>query len=377
MKKLAFATLIFFVSFSSSYAADPPQKLAFLFAVPQSSCPDEYECGNGQAAFETFLLVIDGDQMKVAVRTPHLYFPRKSGFWEVGILPPKISDGQQNGGTNSPAWNDWKLWAAPVGQKPALTPAHEKTEKAETSEEGKETEQTGGVRYFTISLVGSDYLSFTDYFESYAGDLSYVTAPMILPIDDVAKQAYSEFSSIQPWTPPLSPEQYQSDLERCASAEVEEPGYSREALETGSQGWRILRGRMRWDFEWSLNHATGAARGYNAVCTTSLRPPRSLIGADSVKLAWNQILPRVPDVQTAFSSPDGSVLLVFTKSQILAFRPAEGTLSKPFARLNYDPHRILMSQWAVGKYADNWAQILSQAKSWTELSPSVRADSHH
>ena len=133
---------------------------------------------------------------------------------------------------------------------------------------------------------------------------------------------------------------------------------------------------MRWGFEWSLNHATGTSRGYNAVCTTSLRPPRSLIGADSVKLAWNQILPRVPDVQTAFSSPDGSVLLVFTRSQILAFRPAQGTLSKPFARLDYYPHRILMSRWAVGKYADNWAQILS-GKSWTELSPSVRADSHH
>jgi hypothetical protein len=134
---------------------------------------------------------------------------------------------------------------------------------------------------------------------------------------------------------------------------------------------------MRWDFEWSLNHGTGAARGYNAVCTTSLRPPRSLIGADSVKLAWNQIVLRVPDAQTAFSSPDGSVLLVFTNRQILAFRSAEGTLSKPFATLNYDPHPILMSQWAVGKYADSWAQILSQAKSWTETSQATGASGLH
>ena len=335
--------------------------------MPQSACPEEYECGNGQGAFETFLLVIDYDQMKVAQRTPHLYFPRKSGFWEVGILPPKIFDGQENGGTDSPTWDDWKLWAAPLGQKPALTPAHEKNEQAETSEEGKETERRGGVRYFTISWVGSDYLSFTDYFESYAGDLSYVTAPQILPIDDVGKLAYSEFSSIQPWTPPTSPEQYQRDLARCVSADEEEPGYSREFLESASQGWRIIRGRMRWDFEWSLNHATGAARGYNAVCATSLRPPRSLVGADSLKLGWNQILPRVPDAQTAFSSPDGSILLVFTKRQILAFRPAEGALSKPFATLNNDPRPILMSQWAVGKYADSWAQILAQAKSWTEM----------
>jgi hypothetical protein len=376
MKKLAFATLIFFASSTSSFSADPPQKLAFLFAMPQSACPDEYECGNGQGAFETFLLVIDGGQMKVAVRTPHLYFPRKSGFWEVGILPPKISEGQKNGGTDSPAWDDWKLWASPMGQKPALAPAPEKTEKVETSEEGKETEQRGGVRYFTLSWVGSDSLSFTDYFESYAGDLSYVTAPMILSIDDVATLAYSQFSSIPAWTPPTSPEQYQRDLARCVSEDEEKPGYSRAALETATQGWRIIRGRMRWDFEWSLNHGTGAARGYNAICATSLRPPRSLIGADSLKIAWNQILPRIPDAQTAFSSPDGSVLLVFTKSQILAFRPAEGALSKPFATLNNDPYPILMAQWAIGKYADNWAQILSQAKSWTELSPTAGPINH-
>jgi hypothetical protein len=374
MRKLAFAVLIFFVS--SSYAADPPQKLAFLFAVPQSSCPDEYDCSNGQGAFETYLLVIDGDQMRLAVRTPHLYFPRKSGFWEVGIFPPKISDGQKSDGTNSLAWDDWKLWAAPVGQKPALTPAPEKIEKAETIENGKGTEQGGGVRYFTISWVGTDYLAFTDYFESYAGDLSYVTAPMILPIDEVAKLAYSQFSSIPAWTPPTSPEQYRRDVHRCVSAGVEEPGYSVDALESASQGWRIIRGRMRWDFEWSLNHGTGAARGFNAICATSLRPSRALVGTDSLKLGWDRILPHVPDAQTAFSSPDGSILLVFTKRQILAFRPGEGALSRPFATLDNDPHPILMTQWAVGKYADNWAQILAHAKSWTEQSPAAGPINH-
>jgi hypothetical protein len=101
MKKLAFAILFLLVSFSSSYPADPPTKLALLFAVPQSSCPEDFECGHGQGAFETFLLVIDGDQMKVAVRTPHLYVPRKSGFWEIGILPPKNLGGEQNGGDGS------------------------------------------------------------------------------------------------------------------------------------------------------------------------------------------------------------------------------------------------------------------------------------
>jgi hypothetical protein len=373
MKKLAFTMLLLFIPFSSGYPADPPPKLAFLFAVPQSNCPEGYDCGSGQGAFETFLLVIDGDQMKIALRTPHLYVPRKSGFWEIGILPPKILGARDRDGGNSPTWWDWRLWAAPAGQKPVLaSPAEEeKSEDAENSEFG------GGIRYFSLSWVGNDYLAFTDYFETSGASLAYVTAPMILPIDDLGNTGYLESGSVKAWTPPITPEQRERDLARCVSEDEEDATYSRDSLESATQGWLISRGRMRWVFEWSFNHGSGAARGYNAACATSLRPPRPLVGADTLKLGWNQILPRVPDAQTAFSSPDGSLLLVFTRRQILAFRPAEGALSKPFATLSYEQHPILMAQWAVGKFADNWAEQLAQAKSWTEISPAVSAERRH
>jgi hypothetical protein len=373
MKKVVFTGLLLFVPLASSYATDPPPKLAFLFAVPQSDCPEGFECGNGQGAFETFLLVIDGDQMKVVMRTPHLYVPRKSGFWEIGILPPKIPGARDKDGANLPNWWDWRLWAAPAGQKPVLaSPANEeKSEDAENSESG------AGIRYFNLSWVGNDYLAFTDYYETSGPSLNYVTAPLILPIDDLGNTGYLESGSVKVWTPPTTPEQLERDLARCVSEGQEDSTYSQAFLDSATQGWLISRGRMRWVFEWSFNHGSGAARGFNAACATSLKPPRALVGADSLKLGWNQILPRVPDAQTAFSSPDGTLLLVFTKRQILAFHPTEGMLTKPFATLSHEPRPILMSQWAVGKYADNWAQQLAQTKSWTEISPSVSAEAHH
>jgi hypothetical protein len=36
-----------------------------------------------------------------------------------------------------------------------------------------------------------------------------------------------------------------------------------------------------------------------------------------------------------------------------------------------------MAQWAAGKFADNWAQQLAQAKSWTEISSAVSAERQH
>jgi hypothetical protein len=355
MKKLAFAILFLLVPFSSSYPADPPTKLALLFAVPQSSCPEDFECGHGQGAFETFLLVIDGDQMKVAVRTPHLYVPRKSGFWEIGILPPKNLGGEQNGGDGSSNWYDWKLWAAPVGKKPELPPF-----------DNGNSDQGGGHRRLTLSWVGNDYLSMTDYYETSSGSLNYVTAPMILSLDDLGNSGFSTFSSLKPWSPDFPPGIYKRELGRCVSDGDPDGFHTREFLESADQGWNVVRGRMRWEYEWTFNHGSGGARGFNSGCATTLRPPRSLVGADTLVLGWNHILPHVPDAQTAFSSPDGSLLLIFTKRQILAFHPAEGVLTKPFATLPIESHPILAAQWAVGKYADNWAQILVQAKSWTE-----------
>lgn len=253
MKKLAFTMLLLFIPFSSGYAADPPPKLAFLFAVPQSNCPEGYDCGSGQGAFETFLLVIDGDQMKIALRTPHLYVPRKSGFWEIGILPPKILGARDKDGGNSPTWWDWRLWAAPAGQKPVLaSPAEEeKSEDAENSEFG------GGIRYFSLSWVGNDYLAFTDYFETSGASLVYVTAPMILPIDDLGNTGYLESGSVKAWTPPITPEQRERDLARCVSEDQEDATYSRDSLESATQGWLISRGRMRWVFEWSFKTDPG------------------------------------------------------------------------------------------------------------------------
>jgi hypothetical protein len=82
------------------------------------------------------------------------------------------------------------------------------------------------------------------------------------------------------------------------------------------------------------------------------------------------VLARVPDARTAFASPDRSLVLVFTNTQILALRHEGSTLGVPFARVFLATSEVVSGQRPIGKYADAWAEQLSYAKSWADKTES-------
>ena len=344
-------------------ADNPTRKFGFLFAVTKPDCQGGNACAG---EFETRLLVIDGDKMRVVVNTPHLYLPRNSGFWEVGITVPKTVSGLQPqagaqtsdeempvvGASDEPIL---QLWAAPLGVKPTfpeLSPKEEGNPQEEPEEE---------LHSLSIGWVGTDYLSVTEQIGE------YTTSPLILPIDGIASNAADNS-----WRPKAPDTVLRKDLESCIDEKSD--FNTREFLEDANQAWSITRGRMRWEFNWSFSHSGRALRGYGAACLTSLRPPKELVGSDVLGAGWNQVLPRVPDARTAFASPDRSLVLVFTSNQILALKREGNALGAPLARVFLPSGQIVSGQWAVGKYVDAWAEQLSHAKSWTDKN---RSDDKH
>ncbi len=360
MKKSALVTFTVIAIVASFAAAampsgDPPPQLGFLFAFRNAECSEGSAC---QGEFETTLLVIDGDKMRVVVNTPHLYLPRKSGFWEVGTTLPKTvssvqphADAQASdeetpevGASDKPIL---QLWAAPLGVKPTFR------ELSAKEESNPQEEAEDELLRLSISWVGPDYLSVTEQIGE------YTTSPVILPIDGIARNA-----SENPWKPKAPDAVLRKDLESCMDEKSD--FNTREFLEDADQAWSISRGRMRWEFAWSFSHSGRALRGYGAACSTSLRPPKELVGSDALGAGWNQVLARVPDARTAFASPNHSLVLIFTNTQILALKREGNALSVPFARVFLTPGEIVSGQWAVGKYADAWAEQLSHTTSWAD-----------
>lgn len=327
-------------------ASGPAATLGLLFAVRN---PDKTACSEDvcQGHFETRLLIIDGDKMRIALQTPHLYIPRNTGFWEVGTLASKslVNPRSQAGSRDEFVW---RLWAAPVGKKPALP--------ATSAEQNSDADDgASGIRRIELSWVGNDYLSYVEQ----VGE--YTETHAILSIDGVARNV-----SDQLWKPEVPEAVYKKDLDDCVHEGSD--FNTRTFLEGAEQGWSISRGALRWEFSWAFGYSSGAARGYGTGCATAVRPPRELVGNDALGVGWNQVLSQVPDALTAFASPDHSTLLVLTGAQVLALRHEGNALRAPFARvfLPASDREVVSAQWAVGKYADAWAEQLSHAKSWTQ-----------
>jgi len=109
---VTFAVIAIVASFAATAmpSGDPPPQLGFLFAFRNPECSEGSAC---QGEFETTLLVIDGDKMRVVVNSPHLYLPRKSGFWEVGTtLPKTVSSVQPHADAQASVCFSmcWPLW---------------------------------------------------------------------------------------------------------------------------------------------------------------------------------------------------------------------------------------------------------------------------
>ena len=339
----------------ASAADRAPSRLGFLFATRDAQCGRGSLCAR---EFNTTLLVIDGEKMRVAVNSPHFYVPRKSGFWELGVSLPRTLAGvkpqpaPQNADDNTTPEFVWQLWAAPLGTKPALSSPE--PEDATTSEQPEESsDDSDELKWLELKWVGTDHLSVDEQIGE------YTTRHVILRLDDVATNQ-DDF----PWTPKVPDAVVRKDIQNCV--EEKSDFNTHEFLDDADQAWSITRSRMRWEYEWTFSHSGRALRGYEAACATSVRPPKELVGDDTLGVGWNQVLARVPDAQTAFAAPDRSLILVFTSTQILALRRGGNSLRAPFARVFLPTTDVLLGQWAVGKYVDEWASQLSQAKSWTD-----------
>ncbi len=335
-------------------AADrAPSKLGFLFAMR------EPQCGRGSLCatpFNTTLLVIDGEKMRVAVSSPHFYVPRKSGFWELRVSLPRTLAGmkpppeQQNAADATAGEFVWQLWAAPIGTKPALPPSP--ANDASTSEQPEEPSRPVRRTQRVATDLGRHGLPLGRRTVGGVHDPSPHPA-----LDDVANN-----QDDSPWKPKLSDAVVRKDIENCVAEKSD--FNTHEFLDDAAQAWSMTRGRMRWEFQWTFSHDGRALRGYEASCSPSVRPPRELVGSDELGVGWNQVLARVPDAQTAFAAPDRSLLFVFTNTQIIALRREGEGLGAPFARVFLPTTEVLAGQWAVGRFADEWERQLSQAKSW-------------
>ena len=81
------------------------------------------------------------------------------------------------------------------------------------------------------------------------------------------------------------------------------------------------------------------------------------MGHDGLSVPLQTIKAVFPGVRDAVSSPRGDLIVALSDDELVAFIVRNGKLGAPALRLPLSG-RIVMAQWAVGKFVPSWTSKL-------------------
>ncbi len=112
-------------------------------------------------------------------------------------------------------------------------------------------------------------------------------------------------------------------------------------------GYWIMKGRVNYN-----QNSEELYKDFNI----RVIPPKEMVNYDEQVISWDAVRLIVPDVVDVFSSPNNEFIVVITSSHLVVYYLEDGDIiNSPAARIKlpYDSS-IIMSEWAVGRYANIW-----------------------
>mgnify|MGYP000911951762 CR=1 FL=1 len=117
----------------------------------------------------------------------------------------------------------------------------------------------------------------------------------------------------------------------------------------------LMRNKGYWMFMGRINYQQGS-NTLTADYPLSVIPPAHLVVYDELKIPWLKIKNHVPNALDVFTAPNGNLALVVTQNEILVYPMAQGNLlDTPLTKIPLQENeQIIMAEWAVGHYVENW-----------------------
>lgn len=279
--------------------------------------------------YSTIWVAADRGEMSPVLTADNLFFPRKSGFWELSVQDIIFEEASGN-----------ILTARNLNAKTV-----EKYEKANDMEFVGKDEQRSSLSYKIIDYVGNDYIAV----EKNTGEMSRL---QVLPVDKLSSEAVIKISVLLDET---GMDTFINAYKETAKALSKDSKARFLAGEYPDENFGLSRKDGHWIFKGRINYQSDGMPEYTDY-ELKIAPPSNLIFYDSLVLSWYKIRDRVPDAVDAFTSPNKDIALVKTKNKLLVFRISPGQLvGDPIKEIRLkEGTDIIMAEWATGSYVENW-----------------------
>lgn len=128
--------------------------------------------------------------------------------------------------------------------------------------------------------------------------------------------------------------------------------------EVEANSFILRRYNGRWIYEGRIN-ALDETSDKHLTFPMNFRDNQRVYRYDTLVPNWSQIRNSVPGAQDAVSSPDDFFTVVRTKDQLLIYpKDQAGNLgSEPLAIIELQDEQIIMHEWALGSFVDDWSTI--------------------
>ena len=269
--------------------------------------------------YQTVWVAADNKKLRPLLSRNNIYFPRKSGFWELQVKQ---------------------------GENGEELSAHNMAEKDMTAAKDKVSARTASpaAESIAIDYIGNDYVSI----DSNTGGGNKL---QILPVDKLSSPIGIKISDL---LGPAGLKAYHGAREQAVQT-LYRQGITLINADVNDDNFGVTRKKGHWHLRGRVNYY-----GNNTPGTTDFNidflPPANLIFYDTLYPGWQSIKDRVPNALDEFTSPNKDIAVVKTKSRLYFFGiNGEQLNSVPLGEIALkEGTTIIMAEWATGFYVDDW-----------------------
>jgi hypothetical protein len=274
-------------------------------------------------SYKTVWIAADDKKLRPVLSRNELYFPRKSGFWELQV----------------------KSGLKP-GESAAGLSAHNMAVKnsAAASDQVAVPTASPGTQSIGIDYVGNDYVTISN-------NIGGISKLQVLPVDKLSPSIGMKVSDLLGAAGLTA---YQSAREQALQA-LNGQGITLIDEDVNEDDFGLIRKNGHWHLQGRINYQSN---GIPATTDFNINfiPPANLIFYDTLNLSWQSVKDRVPNALDAFTSPNKDIAVIKTKSKLYFFGISGEQLdSVPLGEIELkDGTTVIMAEWATGFYVDNW-----------------------
>ena len=348
--------------------------------------------------YSTVLVASDGATASVKATLPDIIVPHEKDWWRVGVkfdcqTMERPDTTQESPDTEAGDWVE-QLYVSRIGEVPQVLPGFSPSTDACPAQlvadfkRGKDRRapkdaadlvgaapfQPCVYRTVTITAVTPNFVSTTDHGgnsgECETRGFSWTDGASTQRMEDSMPVPYSDVLGQQGW------EEYNRVLVESGKA-LADSGFN---CDLSEEALKQKEPQMAHDIGWYLGRAEGrwmAVASYqpgNASCqyagALSLRLPKEVVGYDTLRPEWASLERQLRGLRDAFTSPAGDLLVAIRESQVEIYALRGQKVGDKLVALPAD--RVVMVQWAAGKYVDGWVKEMQTWEKKTLPPPMIR-----